>query len=229
MWRRKNYTKQLSGLLTVYMESIASNYIVGLEKITRSFDPVMMQINLKDKLFGRLSGVEKATMQLKGLTKQLMVSKEFTGDKLGDDVTDGIMGKILLMDKEESVRVTVKLVLQRMNYEVETANDANEAIDLYKRAIRDHKPFDAVIMDLIVPDGMGGGDAVTKLIEIDPEIKVIVSSGNVDDPILKNFEEYGISAFLLKPFKIDSLRKTLHEVTMGNMNSGVVSWFYKDY
>jgi DNA-binding NarL/FixJ family response regulator len=83
-------------------------------------------------------------------------------------------------------------------------------------------------MDLIVPDGMGGGDAVNKLIEIDPETKVIVSSGNVDDPILRNFEEYGISAFLLKPFKIDSLRKTLHEVTMGNMNSGVVSWFYKD-
>ena len=144
--------------------------------------------------------------------------KKITGNK----------GKILVMDGDETIRVTIKLVLQRMNYEVETPNHVNEAIDLYKRAVRVHKPFDAVIMDLKVPDGMGGGEAINKLIEIDPETKVIVSGCNVDDPILKNFDGYGVSAFLLKPFKIDSLRKTLHEVAMGNMNSGVVSWFYKD-
>ena len=117
-----------------------------------------------------------------------------------------------------------------MKYEVETANDGNEALDLYKRAIRAHKPFDAVIMDLIVPVGMGGAEAIKRLLEIDSEVKAIVSrsSGNFGDPTLKNFEEYGFRAFLLKPFKIDSLRKTLHEATMGNMNSGVVSWFYKD-
>jgi DNA-binding NarL/FixJ family response regulator len=83
-------------------------------------------------------------------------------------------------------------------------------------------------MDLKVPDGMGGSEAINKLIEIDPETKVIVSGCNVDDPVLKDFDRNGVSAFLLKPFKIDSLRKTLHEVTMGNMNSGVVSWLYKD-
>lgn len=132
------------------------------------------------------------------------------------------------MDGDETIRVTVKLVLQRMNYEVQTPNNVNEAIDFYKGAIRAQKPFDAVIMDLKVPDGMGGGEAINKLIEIDPETKVIVSGCNVDDPILKNFDGCGVSAFLLKPFKIESLSKTLHEVTMGNMNSGVVSWFYKD-
>lgn len=138
-------------------------------------------------------------------------------------------GKILVMDGEETIRDTVRLVLQRSRYEVETAKDGNEAIDLYKRAVGAHKPFDAVIMDLIVPDGMGGGEAIKKLLEIDSEVKAIVSSGNFDDPVLQNFEEHGFSAFLTKPFKIDSLRKTLHEVAMGNMNSGVVSWFYKDY
>ncbi len=140
----------------------------------------------------------------------------------------GNRGKILVMDGDEAARVTVKLVLQRMNYEVETPNHVNEAIDLYKRAARAHKPFDAVIMDLKVPDGMGGEEAINKLIEIDPETKVIVSGCNVDDPVLKNFDGYGVSAFLIKPFKFDSLSRTLHEVTMGNMNSGVVSWFYKD-
>ncbi|MGR3175559.1 MAG: response regulator [Candidatus Scalindua sp.] len=137
-------------------------------------------------------------------------------------------GKILVMDGDETIRDTVKLVLRRSKYEVETAKDGNEAIELYKRAVETHKPFDAVIMELIVSVGMGGVEAIKRLLEIDSEVKVIVSSGNVDDPILKNFEEYGFSAFLLKPFKIDSLRKTLHEVTMGNMNSGVVSWYSKD-
>ena len=140
----------------------------------------------------------------------------------------GNKGKILVMDGDETIRVTVKLVLQRMNYEVETPNHVNEAIDLFKSARESHKPFDAVIMDLKVPDGMGGCEAINRLIEIDPETKVIVSAYNVGDPILKNFDGYGVSAFLLKPFNIDSLSKTIHEVTMGNMNSGVVSWFYKD-
>ena len=137
-------------------------------------------------------------------------------------------GKILVMDGVETIRVTVRLVLQRNEYEVETAKDGNEAIDIYKESVETYKPFDAVIMDSIVPDGMGGEEAIKRLLEIDSEVKAIVSSSNVDDPILKNFEEYGFRSFLLKPFKIDSLRKTLHEVAMGNMNSGVVSWLYKD-
>ena len=201
-----------------------------VEKITRCIDPVKMQINLKDKMFGRLSGVEKATMQLKGLTKQLMMmtSKKFHGDRLGGDVTDGIMGKILVMDGDETIRDTVRLVLRRNKYEVETAKDGNEAIALYKSAVRVHKPFDAVIMELIVPVGMGGVEAIKRLLEIDSEVKAIVSSGNVDDPILKNYEEYGFIAFLTKPFRIDKLTKTLHEVIMGNINSGVVSWYYMD-
>lgn len=132
------------------------------------------------------------------------------------------------MDGEKTIRDTVRLVLQRSEYEVETAKDGSEAIDLYKRAVGTKKPFDAVIMDLMVPDGMGGREAIKMLLEIDSEVKAIVSSGNFDDPALKNFEKYGFSVFLSKPFKIDSLRKTLHEVTMGNMNSGVVSWLYKD-
>ncbi len=117
--------------------------------------------------------------------------KKITGNK----------GKILVMDAEKTIRDTVRLVLQRSNYEVETAKDGNEAIDFYKRAIRAHKPFDAVIMDLIVADGMGGREAIKRLLEIDSDVKAIVSSGHFDDPALKNFEKYGFSAVLRKPFK----------------------------
>jgi len=83
-------------------------------------------------------------------------------------------------------------------------------------------------MDLIVLDGMGGGEAIKSLLEIDSEVKAIVSSAILDGPALKNFEKHGFIAFFTKPFKIDKLTKTLHEVIMGNMNSGVVNWHYKD-
>ncbi len=163
-------------------------------------------------------------------SESLAILKRGTAYNLSNSVKKitGNKGKILVMDGEEAIRVTVKLVLQRMKYEVETAKDGNEAIDLYKRAVGTHKPFDAVIMDLIVPDGMGGGEAIKRLLEIDSDVKAIVSTGHFDDPVLQNFEKHGFSAFLTKPFKIDSLRKTLHEVAMGNMNSGIVSWLYKD-
>ncbi len=70
-------------------------------------------------------------------------------------------------------------------------------------------------MDLTVVGGMGGEEAISKLLEIDPEVKAIVSSGNFDDPIMANCKKYGFSAVLRKPCKIDELDKTLQKVIMG--------------
>ena len=62
---------------------------------------------------------------------------------------------------------------------------------------------------------MGGKEAIQKSLEIDPEIKAIVSSGYSDDPILANFQEYGFKGMLPKPFEPLSLSKVLHEVIEG--------------
>ena len=119
-------------------------------------------------------------------------------------------GRILVMDDEESIRKMTKRMLKDLGYESEFARDGAEAIQMYKAAGESGKPYDAVILDLTVPGGMGGKECVTKLFEIDPELKAVVSSGYSDDPVLSNFQEYGFKGALPKPFKYLSLGKVLY-------------------
>ncbi|MDI6794043.1 MAG: PAS domain S-box protein [bacterium] len=118
-------------------------------------------------------------------------------------------GKILLMDDETDVRETTGGLLKYIGYEVEFTGDGAEAIELYKKAKESGRPFEAVILDLTIPGGMGGKEAVAKLIEIDPEVRAIVSSGYSNDPIMADFREYGFSGVVSKPYKIEELSQAL--------------------
>ncbi len=92
---------------------------------------------------------------------------------------------------------------------MELTNDGKEAIKRYAEAKEAGQPFDAVILDLTVPGGVGGRKAIKKLLEIDPNVKAIVSSGYSADPIMSNYKEYGFSAVVAKPYNIAELEKTL--------------------
>ena len=124
-------------------------------------------------------------------------------------------GRILVMDDEASLRKMVGRMLGNLGYESEFAKDGAEAIRMVKEAKESENPYDALILDLTIPGGMGGKDAIKKLLEIDPEVKAIVSSGYSDDPVLANFEEYGFKGMMPKPFESRSLDKVLHEVLKG--------------
>ena len=116
------------------------------------------------------------------------------------------------MDDEASLRKMVGRMLGILGYETEFAKDGAEAIRMVKDAKETVKTYDAVILDLTIPGGMGGKEAIQKLLEIDPEIKAIVSSGYSGDPVLANFQEYGFKGIIPKPFESSSLGKVLHEV-----------------
>lgn len=118
-------------------------------------------------------------------------------------------GKILVMDDEKLVRDITNKLLNIMGYEVVTAIGGEDAIELYSKAMESDYPFSAVIMDLTVPEGMGGKEAVQKLAEIDPKIKAIVSSGHFDDPIMSEFREHGFVDAIAKPYKVEQLLETL--------------------
>ena len=121
-------------------------------------------------------------------------------------------GKILFMDDEQDVRDIAGYMLNYIGYKVEFAVDGVEAIELYKKAKESRIPFDAVIMDLTIPGGMGGEEAIKKLRELDPEIKAIVSSGYSNAPIISRFQEYGFSGVIPKPYEVKDLNEVLHKV-----------------
>ena len=120
--------------------------------------------------------------------------------------------KILLMDDEQIILDVTREVLSFLGYDVMFAKDGSEAIDLYRKEKAANAPFDAVILDLSIPDGMGGKETIRQLREFDPAVKAIVSSGYSNDPVVVDYAGYGFSAKLSKPYKINDMKAILEEV-----------------
>jgi PAS domain S-box-containing protein len=124
-------------------------------------------------------------------------------------------GRVLVMDDEKIVREVAAEILKNLGYEVEVARDGAEVITLYTTAKRSGKAFQAVIMDITVPGGMGGEEAIKKLREFDPGIKAIVSSGYSNDPIMAHYGTYGFKDVIEKPYTSMALGKVVHKVLAG--------------
>jgi signal transduction histidine kinase/ActR/RegA family two-component response regulator len=120
--------------------------------------------------------------------------------------------RILVMDDEEIIRELLKDMLSSVGYQVDTTEDGADAINLYQQAVDLGERFDAVILDLTVPGGMGGIEAMQKLTEIDPGVKAIVSSGYFNDPVMSDFRKYGFKGVIAKPYKAKDLRKILQNI-----------------
>jgi two-component system, cell cycle sensor histidine kinase and response regulator CckA len=122
-------------------------------------------------------------------------------------------GRILLMDDEEAIRIVAADLLTLLGYDVVTAKDGSECIEMYKAAMESGQPFCVVIMDLTVPGGMGGKVAIQELLEIDAKVKAIVSSGYSTDPIMSNYQHYGFKGIVPKPYNAVELSRALQELT----------------
>ncbi|MBM9514015.1 PAS domain-containing hybrid sensor histidine kinase/response regulator [Desulfogranum marinum] len=121
-------------------------------------------------------------------------------------------GKILVMDDDKMVRDMIGVMLEHLGYHAAFAEDGEKALAKYVKAMQTNKPFDLVIMDLIIPDGMGGAEAIKKLLHIDPFARVIVSSGYSNDPVLSNYSKYGFVGVLAKPYHLNKLNVLLENI-----------------
>jgi len=126
-------------------------------------------------------------------------------------------GKILVMDDEDMIRAIISEMLDSLGYSAEFAKNGSEAIECYRRAYESGEPFDAVILDLTVPGGMGGKETIKGLLGVDSGIKAIVSSGYSNDPIMAEFREYGFKGVIAKPYKPAELNEILQSVLTGNL------------
>lgn len=124
--------------------------------------------------------------------------------------------RVLLMDDEEVVRETTRQILTHFGCDVDCAAEGGEAIDLYKKAKQWGRPYDVVILDLTVPGGMGGKETAVELLKVDPEVKMIVSSGYANDPVMSQFRQYGFKAAIAKPYNMDELIEVMRDLTSGD-------------
>ncbi|CAG1064795.1 two-component system, cell cycle sensor histidine kinase and response regulator CckA [uncultured bacterium] len=118
-------------------------------------------------------------------------------------------GRVLVMDDDDLVRTSVCRVLDTLGYDYVEAADGLRAALEYKKLMESGKKPDAVILDLTVKAGMGGEEAASRILELDPFAKLFVSSGYSDNPVTANYREYGFCGFLQKPYDARELDKKL--------------------
>jgi CheY-like chemotaxis protein len=120
--------------------------------------------------------------------------------------------RVLVMDDERGVRMLTERVLQRMGCDTEAVSEGRKAIEAYKQALDQGRPFDAVILDLTNKDGMGGLDALKGLQKIDPAVKAVVASGYSADPVMREFRANGFRGAVTKPFDLNDFEQLMKDV-----------------
>lgn len=123
--------------------------------------------------------------------------------------------RVLLMDDEEAIRRLGERCLRHLGCDVQVAADGGECVRIYQAAMQGGRRFDVVILDLTVPGGLGGREAIQALRAIDPGVRAIVSSGYSNDPVMARHRDHGFVAVVPKPYSIDALTVTLQRVLSG--------------
>jgi PAS domain S-box-containing protein len=130
-----------------------------------------------------------------------------------DDLLPSNAGRrVLIMDDEDMVAEVAQEMLESIGYTATLTSSGVEAIETFQAAEAGPEPFDMVILDLTVPGGMGGGEAVTHIKKIRPGVPALVMSGYADDAVLARYRDYGFDGVLPKPFMIPDLRRVLGDV-----------------
>jgi CheY-like chemotaxis protein len=124
-------------------------------------------------------------------------------------------GRILVVDDEEAIRDLLSNMLTHIGYEVDCVPDGAKAIDVYQNAQAEGRPYTAVILDITIPGGMGGLEALEPLRAIDPQAKVLISSGYANNPAMANFQRYGFNGVIAKPYTVQRLHDVLQHVIRG--------------
>jgi len=138
------------------------------------------------------------------------LSRKPTGATGGNAPVLNGEGRILFMDDEELVRNIASKMIRHLGYDVSCVRNGEEAVREFALALEAGKAYDAVMLDLTVPGGMGGTEAIGKIRDMAPHVRAIVSSGYSNDPVMAEYKNYGFDEVAVKPYKIEELSEVLY-------------------
>ncbi len=107
------------------------------------------------------------------------------------------------------IRNLLRRLLERAGYEIECYADAADAVAACIEANDKGQPFDAMNLDNVIASGTGGRETIQRILAVDPNATVRVSSGYVNDPVMANFMDHGFRGVVSKPYKVDELPSAL--------------------
>jgi PAS domain S-box-containing protein len=156
---------------------------------------------------------------------EFTVSLPATRARLGDapptGSTTAVGGlRILVLDDEEPVRDIMTRMLEREGHACVAVATGEDAVAEHASALRDGRPYDVVVVDLTIADGMGGAEAFARIREREPDVRGVVASGYSHDPIMSHHEQHGFGAALRKPFDRASLAAAVATVMETAPSSG---------
>jgi two-component system cell cycle sensor histidine kinase/response regulator CckA len=128
------------------------------------------------------------------------------------DNTERPAVRILVMDDDQMLLATARLMLARLDYGVALATDGSEAIQIYRDALASEAPVRVAILDLRVPGGMGALEAAEEILKLDPQACLVLASGSTSEPAMLDFRDHGFAAVISKPFVLADLGLLLGEL-----------------
>ena len=131
-----------------------------------------------------------------------------------EDLRQGKM--IVVMDDDENIQKLFEINLKKLGYEFIFADNGADAISIYKQSFENDKVVDIVILDISIPEGIGGKEVSEEILAIDPNAKLIVSSGDAYGPEMTNYQDYGFVAMLEKNFDREQMQKIFKQVLLSD-------------
>lgn len=122
-------------------------------------------------------------------------------------------GRVLIVDDEDDLRKVAHMILKRCGYTVFECDNGQDAVKIYQSLFRTSTPPDVVLMDLTLRGGMNGGETAQEILRFDPDARLIVTSGSVNEEVQMSYLEKGFVGVLPKPYEAGELTQMVHQVT----------------
>jgi PAS domain S-box-containing protein len=120
--------------------------------------------------------------------------------------------RVLVMDDEPAIRKVASNMLEFLGYQAEVVDNGTAAVERFTQALKKGRPFDVVMLDLVIPGGMGGTEAMDRLARLAPMVKGVLVSGYAKPAVMEEYRDHGFGAVITKPFTLEELNATLRSV-----------------